>query len=125
MKAGVEAIEKGEGTTLFLVVEGEVQGICGISRNLRSGAHVGTLVLSLDHSVRGKGLGQTLMEETLEDASRIKGLRTVVLTVKSPNDVALSLYKKLGFEEFGMLPGGTKHRDEYVDEIYMYKNIYE
>lgn len=122
----IEAIEKGTGTAMFLVADDAVQGICGIDLKPRSEKHVAILGLSVDVSMRGEGLGRLLMESALEDArQRVTGLKIVELTVKSPNDIARSLYKKLGFVEFGTLPQGTMHRGELVDEIYMYKNMTE
>lgn len=123
VKSKIKDIQQHEGMALFLVVDGAVQGICSIECKPRSESHVGTLGLSLDISVRGEGLGRKLMESVIEEARTVTGLRVIVLTIKSPNTIAYSLYKKLGFEEFGILPGGTKHQDAFVDEIYMYKNI--
>lgn len=33
------------------------------------------------------------------------------------------MYKQFGFTEYGRLPRGYLHRDQFVDQILMYKNI--
>uniref|UniRef100_A0A832I7C5 GNAT family N-acetyltransferase n=1 Tax=Pseudothermotoga hypogea TaxID=57487 RepID=A0A832I7C5_9THEM len=46
---------------------------------------------------RGIGIGRLLMEKAEEDAKKI-GSRRLVLEVEESNTIALSLYRKLGFE---------------------------
>lgn len=60
------------------------------------------------------------MEET---EYRLDGLRLVQLHVFGNNELALRLYEKHGFIEFGRLPDGVLHRGEYVDGIYMYRPV--
>jgi len=36
---------------------------------------------------------------------------------------AIELYKRLGYAEYGRLPGGIKYRGEYVDAVSMYKRV--
>lgn len=120
----LQKIGERNGVFLFLIVDGIVQGACGIETKRLSERHVATLGLSIDASMRGQGLGKLLMETTIEEAIRhIDGLRIITLTVKEPNERAQGLYTKLGFKEFGRLPGGTRQNGEFVDEIYMYKNV--
>jgi len=33
------------------------------------------------------------------------------------------LYERLGYQEYGRLPGGIMYRGEYVDRVSMYKRI--
>lgn len=37
--------------------------------------------------------------------------------------VAYNLYRQFGFIEFGRLPKGILHKNQYVDRLEMYKNI--
>lgn len=114
----------GEATTLFLIVDGEVQGIGGANRQSRTESHIASLALSIDASVRGQGLGETLLRAVLDEAKRsMKELRLFVLEYKEPNTTAKALYEKLGFKEYGQLPGGTQQRGEYVDAVLMYREV--
>lgn len=113
-----------KGVLLFLIVDQKVHGICGIRLHDKTESHVGTLGISIDESVRGQGLGEILMQEAVAEAARkLPGIRMIELKVKAPNRVALALYKKLGFMEYGKLPEGTQHRGKFVDEIFMYKLV--
>lgn len=71
----------------------------------------------------GYGLGTLLMERGLAFAKEV-GYQCVELGVLADNVAARSLYKKMGFEESGCLPGAF-HLDDgrWIDEISMYKKI--
>jgi RimJ/RimL family protein N-acetyltransferase len=116
-------IQEGKDVTLFLVVDGEVQGISGIEMQDRTESHIGVFGLSIDASVRGKGLGETLMRAVMEESKKLKGLKIITLKVKAPNEVAIALYTKLGFVEHGRLPLGTQHQGAFIDEAMMYKTV--
>ncbi|MGB1318510.1 MAG: GNAT family N-acetyltransferase, partial [Flavobacteriales bacterium] len=68
---------------------------------------------------QGKGLGRKLMERTLEEAWKMDGLETILIGVSSNNPPAISLYRNLGFTDYGREPNCLKHNGEYVDEILM------
>ena len=110
--------------TLLLVVQNEVQGICGADRKDKTESHVASLALSIDQSLRGQGLGEIFMRAVLSESERMmEGLKIFKLTYKAPNVPAKALYEKIGFKTFGVLPRGTQHQGEYVDEVFMYKEI--
>ncbi len=119
----IHDIEEAKGVTLFLIIDGEVQGISDVTLGDKTESHVGTFGLSVDASVRGKGLGETLMRTVLDEAAKLPGIRIFALKVKAPNEVARALYTKLGFKEYGRLPKGTMHQGVLVDEIAMYKPV--
>jgi RimJ/RimL family protein N-acetyltransferase len=85
--------------------------------------HVGELQINIHKDYRGEGLGKILMEEALTLAKDVLKLNIITLTCFSVNTVALSLYNKYGFQEFGRLPKGLSYKGEYVDEVYMYKEL--
>jgi len=55
---------------------------------------------------RGKGIGKALME-AFHKESAIRGYKTMRLSVKADNDVAIALYNKCGWEEILKLPTGV------------------
>jgi RimJ/RimL family protein N-acetyltransferase len=120
-------IEAGEGVLLECFVEGNLVGICGISRNQRGrkrSHHLGIFGISIHKDYRGQGLGSELAKTTIKEAIlNIQGLRIITLSVYKPNKQAHDLYTKLGFVDYGMLPEGTFYKDGYIDKILMYKKI--
>ncbi|CAM4350108.1 GNAT family N-acetyltransferase [Paenibacillus phoenicis] len=69
--------------------------------------------------MRGKGIGQALMEELLARAKRMEGLEQLNLTVVSTNDSARRLYESLGFQRYGTERRALKWDGAYFDEDYM------
>ena len=93
--------------------EGEVVGWCDIVPKSRPvHAHVGVLGMALLPELRGQGIGERLMRQTLE-AARVFGLHRVELTVREDNKNATALYKKIGFEIEGLMRDAMK-----VDGVY-------
>jgi RimJ/RimL family protein N-acetyltransferase len=112
-------------TVQLLVFSGEkLIGISGVDMGNRVEKHVGVFGLSIAKEFRGEGIGTTLMKHVLKEAEEnIPQLKIIILGVFSNNPLAKSLYEKIGFIEYGNLPGGILHRDVYVDHVYMYKVI--
>lgn len=90
---------------IFYVIDdppGHVQGYCVYYMRLRvNGRHlckVATLFsIAIDERAQGKGLGNILLEESLNDLSK-NGVSKVRLYVNTLNEPAIVLYKKQGFE---------------------------
>jgi dephospho-CoA kinase len=78
-------------------------------------AHCGTYVRA---DQRGRGIGRKLAEATLSFA-REQGYEKVVIYVMAGNELGLAYYRKLGFEEKGVLRRQTKIDDVYHDEVFM------
>ncbi|MBD6956372.1 MAG: GNAT family N-acetyltransferase [Thermoplasmatales archaeon] len=97
-----------------------VVGFCDLKRKKFKEKHVGEIGISVRKGYRREGIGRKLMEETIKLGKRI-GIKLVILRVFKANKNAISLYKKLGFKKYGLLPKGIKHKGKYVDIIEMYK----
>jgi len=76
------------------LVDGEPAGICKLAIRGDQGWISGVGV-ALPH--RGSGIGEALMREVL-GVARERGVRRVWLEVLTPNEPAIRLYEKLGFE---------------------------
>jgi ribosomal protein S18 acetylase RimI-like enzyme len=76
------------------LVAGEPAGICKLAIRGDRGWIAGVGV-AVPH--RGSGIGEALMRSVLDEA-RSRGLREVWLEVLTPNEPAIRLYEKLGFE---------------------------
>jgi ribosomal protein S18 acetylase RimI-like enzyme len=81
------------------VVDGEPAGICKLAVRGDRGWIAG---IGVSPAHRGKGVGEALMLGVL-DVARSRGLREVWLEVLFPNEPAIRLYEKLGFERVRVL----------------------
>jgi GNAT superfamily N-acetyltransferase len=105
-------------------VDGELQGIGGLTR------FAGT---RLDHrallwgmyvraEARGAGVGDAIVGALFDEARRI-GVRSVLLTVIAGNERAERLYRRWGFERYGVEPGAVRTGSGYVDEALMIRRL--
>lgn len=64
-----------------------------------------------------------MIEVALERAKEA-GYEQAELEVIAGNERAISLYKQLGFEEFGVFPDNIKYKDgSYADAVWMMKKL--
>jgi len=87
-------------------------------------SHIGSFGITVANEYRSQGIGKLLTELVLTEAkNNLKQIRIVRLGVFANNPIAKIMYEKFGFKEYGNLPEGIKHKDKYIDHIYMYKKI--
>ena len=67
----------------------------------------------------GRGVGGALMRELLAQARALPDLEQLDLTVTQGNDVAQSLYTRLGFGAFGVLPRAIRVDGRYFAKVHM------
>jgi len=104
---------------LIALHQGIVIGWCDISPKTRPGlTHTGSLGIGVHQNFRGQGLGTRLMHETIA-AAKAKGLERIELEVFAPNQTAIALYEKLGFQFEGIKKNGRKVDDRYEDIVMM------
>ena len=99
-------------------------GIAAIDMQDKTESHRGVLGISLADDYRGEGIGKLLLEQILKEAERnLPNLYIVTLEVFGVNNIALQLYISFGFKEYGRLPNGIRYKEDYVDDVMMYKII--
>jgi GNAT superfamily N-acetyltransferase len=98
------------GGTLVVIENGEVLGAAKIIPNQQgSGAHVANGSFMVAPAARGKGVARGLGEAALTFA-RDAGFRSMQFNaVVETNTVAVSLWKKLGFDIVGTVPEAFDH----------------
>jgi len=105
-------------------VEGVLQGIGGLTRF--AGARLDHRALLWGMYVRpearGAGAGDAIVGALLDEARRI-GIRSVLLTVIAGNERAERLYRRWGFERYGVEPGAVRTASGYVDEVLMIRRF--
>ncbi|MCF2946415.1 GNAT family N-acetyltransferase [Paenibacillus tarimensis] len=73
---------------------------------------------------RGKGIAKELLKEVINRGKEIEGLKQINLGAVTTNQAAIDLYKKLGFETYGIEKNALEYRDQGYDEklmTYFYK----
>lgn len=104
---------------VYLVLEekSRVVGYCGVWIVVDE-AHITNVAMLPEF--RGKGMGEAIMRKLMLVAKG-KGARTMTLEVRVSNDVARSLYRKLGFQEGGIRK--NYYTDNQEDGLVMWVNI--
>lgn len=124
---GVKALSDGNELHLVAVFENKIVAVCDARMDLslkKRSAHIAQLGLTVAKDFRGEGLGEKMMRQTIELIPEyLPDIKLLKLGVFAQNTVAIALYTKLGFKQYGMLPGGVLYRDQYIDHILMYKKV--
>ena len=123
LKSCIEDMKTKKLHLVFAVHNGKIIGQCDIRRGGTRDFHVGTIGLMIDQDFRGEGIGKFLIEYILEQAKKMEGLKIVKLFIFDDNEIAKSLYTKLGFKEFARLPKGFYRKGKFSDALQMYKEI--
>ena len=114
------------GHEVFVFEEnGQILGTYFLRANQHGGgSHVANCgYVTAEHAV-GRGIARAMCEHSLEHA-RARGFRGMQYNfVVSTNERAMKLWRSLGFEIVGRLPGAFLHPTYgYVDALVMYRNL--
>jgi RimJ/RimL family protein N-acetyltransferase len=118
----IEAMMNEENSTILVAeADGKLVGyLVARGGRARRNKHTVYIVIGVLASYRGKGIGTMLFAE-LECWARTKGVHRLELTVVVNNQRAVSLYRKMGFEQEGIKRHSLLINGKYVDEYYMAK----
>lgn len=109
--------------SLLLVaeVDKEIVGVSGLMGSpLRRARHVAGVGISLRAAWTGKGIGTEMLSGMIAWARR-HGLRRLHLSVIVENDVAIHLYRRMGFVEEGVARKNIRIGRRFYDTIEMAK----
>lgn len=99
--------ENGEIVGLYILHPNNV-GRCG---------HICNASYAVKGSLRGQHIGEKLVRHCMNKAKELGfGILQFNAVVKS-NEPALRLYKKLGFQQLGVIPGGFRMKDGTFEDI--------
>ena len=103
-------MEQPPGCTVVAVEDGMVLGSAKMGPNRPGrGAHVGTASFMVAPAARGRGVGRALAEHVI-GWHREQGYRGIQFNaVVETNTAAVNLWKALGFEVVGTVPGAFEH----------------
>ena len=104
---------------LVAILEENVIGMASLSRFEGRRSHAGAVGMGVHDDHVGQGLGTRLLSSLLEVADDWWALRRVELTVNADNTRAIELYKRMGFEQEGLLRDYALRGGVLVDAISM------
>ena len=106
-----ERTESENGIEMMAEVDGVVVGSAGIGAvgTRYKTRHRADFGISVDKAYWGLGIGRAMTEACIECA-REAGYIQVELEVVADNESAISLYKSVGFKEYGRNPKGFRSR---------------
>ena len=112
--------ERLQNTMVFAAYrDGRIVGMAGFARE--SGLkdrHKGFIWgMFVQPEVQGQGVGKALLQALLSAAAEV--VEQVKLTVVADNAAAIALYRKLGFETYGLEQRALKTANRYFDEMLM------
>ncbi len=89
-----------------------------------AGSHVANAAFMVAPNARGRGIGRAMGEHCLSEARRLGFHAMQFNFVVSTNETAIRLWKQLGFEIVGTLPGAFRHPQKgYVDVYVMFRSL--
>jgi ribosomal protein S18 acetylase RimI-like enzyme len=121
LAATEERLGAGDNTFWGAFVDGGLQGMVGLSREVRmKNRHKGHVVaMYVAPQFRRRGLARALLQAVIEHAREEEELEQLVLTVTRTNQAASELYRAAGFTTFGVEPRAIKLAGEYFDKEHM------
>lgn len=87
--------------------------------HLQSLRHVADLNIAVHLGWQHQGIGTKLIEKIIESAKNSGVIEKIQLNVRATNTPAITLYKKMGFQEEGLLKKRIKVQDHYIDDLIM------
>ena len=88
------------------------------------GSHVANAAFMVASKARGQGIGRAMGEHCLREARRLGFSAMQFNFVISTNEGAIGLWKQLGFEIVGTLPGAFRDPEKgYVDVYIMFRSL--
>lgn len=87
------------------------------------GSHVANASFAVAPEARGRGVGRAMGEHAIAEARRLGYRGMQFNAVVSTNEGAIALWRSLGFEEAGRIPGAFRLRERYVDTLVMYRRL--
>jgi len=112
--------------SLLLVAEcdNEIIGNIDLTGNRRKiMEHTAVIGMGMLKEWRNYGLGTTLLKLTIEWAKENPILELIWLQVYTENELGLNLYRKMGFEENGIMKNYFKQDNKYFHNLTMSMNV--
>jgi ribosomal protein S18 acetylase RimI-like enzyme len=101
--------------------EGQLRGMLVFVRSTgRKQQHKATIYgVYVEPYARGRGIGRLLMQQALDHARQLQGVRQLLLSVVTTQTAAVKLYESVGFTIWGTEPAALLINGAFYDEYYM------
>ena len=105
--------------------DGKILGTMWLKANQPGlGSHVANAAYMVSPDAKGKGVGKAMGEFSLEEARRLGFTAMQFNFVVKSNNVAVNLWKGLGFEIIGEIPDAFQHSANGLTNAYvMYRKL--
>jgi ribosomal protein S18 acetylase RimI-like enzyme len=113
----------GDALCKIATIDKKAVGIVSVQRLAKGYEHdhIGILGVYVNEKFRNLGIGQALVKTIINDSKTKFELLT--LEVFAINEIAIHIYKKFGFLQYGHMPKAIKRENSYFDYILMYKEV--
>lgn len=101
---------------------GKVVGLMGFEPGFGRNSHCAKFWIAFNKTTRGTGLAKKAFK-ALFPILRKEGVELLRAGIFSDNLRARRFYEKLGFKEYGVLPGGLKRGQKHFDCVFVYKKL--
>lgn len=112
--------------SLLLVAEHEGQIIGNIdltASRRKMMEHTAVIGMGMQKEWRNSGLGTALLSTAINWARQNPILELLWLQVYTENEAGLNLYRKMGFEDSGIIPNFFKRENTYYDNLTMILSV--
>ncbi len=115
----------GDRITFVAELEGRPAGTYSLrANNAGGGSHIANCAYVTAVDLQGRGIARAMCLHSLDEARRRGFLGIQFNFVIASNERAVRLWKSLGFDVVGRLPGAFRHpRLGYVDAFIMYRSL--
>jgi ribosomal protein S18 acetylase RimI-like enzyme len=119
-----EEATRGDASLIAAVAGGQLLGLGHWRRYARPTHRVNADVqkVAVDRRAQGRGVGAALVTALVASA-RAADVEVLTLDVRADNDRALRLYDRLGFREYGRLPGFVAMGSRRYDKVFCYLDL--
>jgi L-phenylalanine/L-methionine N-acetyltransferase len=124
LAGNLKNMRSGETVVVVVEVNGKFSGSANVSKKpYDANRHMCRLGIGLHIEARGKGICTELVKTLCQQGRDVLGCSIAELSVYERNDIAIRLYKKIGFHEVGRIPNGVQHYGKFYDEIIMVREL--
>ena len=105
--------------------DGKVAGIFWLRANQPGlGSHVGNAAYMVAPEAKGLGIGKLMAEFSLDEARRLGFTAMQFNFVVKSNEIAVRLWKSIGFQVIGEIPNAFRHKTNGLTNAYiMYREL--
>ena len=125
VRARLDSQSPATNLVLGAFLDDKLVGMTGLRRDtFRKAAHKARIWgMYVAPELQSRGIGRCLLEATIDAARKMGGVEQLHLEVVVDNAPALSLYRSLGFQSYGVEKRALRVGETFVDEELMFLTL--